>query len=128
MGNLWKASAVLGFSLVVAGVILVTGTETANARPKYRSEFKKKYSAVVTNHKITCLVCHEKKDDGSGKHNVKKRNNYGKALMKVIGKKNEKSSEKIKAALTKTEKEDSGIKGKTFGDLLKDGKLPASTK
>ncbi len=128
MGKFWKAGVVLGFSLVMAGVVLVTGTETANARPKYKSEFQKKYPSVKAKNKITCLVCHEKKDDGSGKHDVKKRNNYGKALMKAIGKKNEKSSDKIKAGFAKSEKEDSAIKGKTFGDLLKDAKLPASTK
>ena len=40
--------------------------------------------------------------------------------------KNEKDEDKIKAALTKTEPEKSAVKDKTFGDLLKDGKLPAS--
>ena len=38
----------------------------------------------------------------------------------------EKDEAKIKEAFTKTEKEKSAIEGKTFGDLLKDGKLPAS--
>ena len=40
--------------------------------------------------------------------------------------KNEKDEAKVKEALTKTEKEKSAVKDKTFGDLLKDGKLPAS--
>jgi hypothetical protein len=33
---------------------------------------------------------------------------------------------KIKEALVETEKEPSAIEGKTFGDLLREGKLPAS--
>jgi hypothetical protein len=42
----------------------------------------------------------------------------------VIGKK-EKDVAKIKEALVKVEKEKSSVEGKTFGDLLKEGKLPS---
>ena len=56
----------------------------------------------------------------------KEKNNYGAAFGKALGAKNEKDGEKIKAALIKAEGEKSAVDGKTFGDLLKDGKLPAS--
>jgi len=82
------------------------------------TQFKKKYQnlgSLVS--KTKCYVCHASK-------NKKKRNDYGKALKKIIGKKNEKDIKKIIAALDKVAKEKSSVKGKTFGDLIKEGKLP----
>ena len=90
----------------------------ADARPQYKSAFQKKYTKVAANNKITCDACHVK-----GEKDKKKRNNYGTALAKIV-KKNEKDKAKIGEALTKAEKEKSGTDGKTFGDLLNDGKLP----
>lgn len=105
----------------VAGLVIGFGTR-AEARPKYKGAFESQYPDVVKNHgkdgKVTCAVCHEGDDK-------KKRNNYGEALGKNTGK-NEMDADKIKAALEKTEKEKSAVADKTFGDLLKDGKLPAS--
>jgi len=108
--------------LVVTGVL--TGLMAVNvgrvqARAQYKKQFESKYENVAKENKIDCLVCHVKDKE------KKERNNYGDALAKNIGK-NEKDADKIKEAMTKTEKEDSAIKGKTFGDLLKEGKLPAS--
>jgi len=60
------------------------------------------------------------------KVNKKKRNNYGMALRKALGKKNVKKSDVIKKALKSIESGKSAVAGKTFGDLLKAGKLPAS--
>ncbi len=112
-------------SLMVAGVFagLVMGVNVgrADARPKNKTTFEKQYPDVVKNAKdgkIDCTVCHE----GTEKKN---RNNYGMALAKNIAK-NETDEAKVKEALTKTESEKSAIKDKTFGDLLKEGKLPAS--
>ncbi len=106
---------------VLAGLFAI-GTGSADARPKYKGAFEKQYPEVVKKEgkegKITCAACH----DGDDK---KKRNNYGEALGKNVSK-NEMDEAKIKEALEKTEKEKSAIKDKTFGDLLKDGKLPAS--
>ncbi len=111
--------------VVVAGVLaglLAVGANSAQARPKYKGAFEKQYPEVVTKEgkdgKLTCAVCHEGDDK-------KKRNNYGEALGKNTGK-NEMDEAKLKEALEKTEKEKSAVKDKTFGDLLKDGKLPAS--
>lgn len=107
--------------MMVAGCVagLAIGFNTrVEARPNYKKSFDTTYEKVAKDNKTTCNVCH----DGDDK---KKRNNYGEALGKNIAKM-EKDEAKIKEALTKTEKEKSAIEGKTFGDLLKDGKLPAS--
>ena len=105
----------------VAGLFVGFGARV-EARPNYKGAFEKQYTEVVKKEgkdgKLTCAVCHEGDDK-------KKRNNYGEAISKIIAKK-ETDDAKVKEALTKTEKEKSAIKDKTFGDLLKDGKLPAS--
>ena len=105
----------------VAGLVIGFGARV-EARPNYKGAFEKKYEEVVKKEgkdgKLTCAVCHEGDDK-------KKRNNYGEALAKNIGKM-EKDEAKIKEAFEKTEKEKSAVKDKTFGDLLKEGKLPAS--
>ena len=111
--------------MLVTGVLagLAVGFNVrVEARPAYKTQFDKVYPDVAKNQdggKTKCTVCHEEGDD------KKKRNNYGEALSKNTGK-NEKDEDKIKEALTKTEPEKSAIKDKTFGDLLKEGKLPAS--
>lgn len=103
----------------VAGLVVGFGARV-EARPNYKKIFDSTYEKVAKENKTKCNVCH----DGDDK---KKRNNYGEALLSA-GKiaKMEKDEAKIKEAFTKTEKEKSAIEGKTFGDLLKDGKLPAS--
>ena len=104
----------------VAGLFVGFGARV-EARPNYKKVFDATYPDVVKNAeggKTTCAVCHEGDDK-------KKRNNYGEALGKIVAKM-EKDDAKVKEALEKTEKEKSAIKDKTFGDLLKDGKLPAS--
>lgn len=67
---------------------------------------------------MSCSVCHPGSDKTT-------RNNYGEALAKHIVK-GERDDARIKAALVETEPEPSAISGKTFGDLLKLGLLPAS--
>lgn len=105
----------------VAGLVVGFGARV-EARPNYKGAFEKQYPEVVKKEgkdgKVTCAACHEGDDK-------KKRNNYGEALTKNIAKM-EKDEAKIKEAFEKTEKEKSAVKDKTFGDLLKDGKLPAS--
>lgn len=116
----------IGF--MVTGLILAVGLSAADARPKYKSTFQKQYPKVVEkNKKIACDACHvpEKKKT--------ERNNYGQALLKTlkevvkeIPEKGVTDIKKIKEALKKAEKEKSAVKDRTFGDLLKEGKLPAS--
>ena len=108
--------------MVVAGAVagLAIGfSARVEARPNYKKAFDTQYEKVAKDNKTACTVCHEDGDD------KKKRNNYGMALAKNI-KVKETDADKIKEAFTKTEPEKSAVKDKTFGDLLKDGKLPAS--
>ena len=100
-----------------AGMILGMNGATAEARPNYLPEFKAAYASVTEVDTVKCGVCHV------GKPTAKTWNDYGTAFGKALGKKKAKKDE-IKAALLKAEKEPSSVEGKTFGDLLKEGKLP----
>jgi len=110
--------------VVVAGaalfsLLLLSGGD-ASARPQYKKPFEAAYPDLVkkhgTNGKLSCAVCHPVKDK-------KKRNDYGVALTKALGKKSEKDAAKIKAALKKVESE-KNADGKTYGELIKAGELP----
>ncbi len=103
--------------LAVAGLVLASGLENAEARPNYLPAFKESYASVKEADTQKCAVCH------IGKPTEKTWNDYGMAFGKALGKKKANKDE-TKAALLKAEKEPSSIDGKTFGDLLKDGKLP----
>ena len=105
------------FSLAVAAIV-IAATRSADARPKYNEVFAKKYAANAAAVGEKCAVCH------IGKPNEKKWNDYGTATGKALGEKNVKEGEAVEKALDKVEKEKSATEGKTFGDLLKDGKLP----
>jgi hypothetical protein len=111
---------------VAAGMLVLSDMRPAEGRTKYKSQFEKRYPLVKKNQKtLTCLTCHGGKPDDPTKPDYKQHNNYGTALKQVVGK-NEMDGDKIDAALQKIEAEASAIKGKTFGELLKAGKLPAS--
>lgn len=103
-------------------LVALTG-DTAVARPKYASVMSKQYPDLAKKHgkngKLSCAVCHPVSSK-------KKRNNYGVAVGKGLGKKNQTDEEKIKEALVKAEKEKSHEDGKTFGDLIKAGELPGN--
>lgn len=105
-------ACVLSMCLMTAG--------TAQARPNYlkafKAEYGKKYDADT---KLTCAVCHPSKSK-------KERNNYGAAFGKSLTKKNEKDMKALTEALGKAAKEKSATEGKTFGDLIEDGKLPGT--
>lgn len=110
----------------IAGAVLfslfVTVSKNATARPNYLKAFNAAYPDLVKKHgkngKLTCAVCHPKTEKSK-----KKRNDYGAALTKSLGKKNETDKDKIKEALTKAEKESNKAK-KTYGELIKAGDLP----
>jgi cytochrome c2 len=103
--------------------IVVLTSNSASARPKYATVMSTTYEDLAKKHgkngKLSCAVCHPTKDK-------KERNNYGAALGKVIGKKNESDEAKIKEALVKVAKEKSATEGKTFGDLIEAGELPGT--
>lgn len=95
--------------------------DTAQARMQYCKAFIAKYDTVKEAKATKCAICHPGKSK-------KERNDYGQALAKSLAAKNEKDKVKIEAALKKTEAEKSATEGKTFGDLIKDGKLPGAKK
>ncbi|MEO2018877.1 MAG: hypothetical protein ABGZ53_31395 [Fuerstiella sp.] len=112
---------------VIAGaclfaIVALTG-DSASARPKYNTEASKVYPDLVKKHgkngKIGCAMCHPSKTK-------KDRNNFGVAVGKFVGKKNQSDLAKIKEALTKAEKGKSATEGKTFGDLIKAGEMPGT--
>jgi hypothetical protein len=124
-----------GFVAVVAVASLTwLNANTALARKQYSEQFIDKYitptpttpaqKAIDAEVKsVKCGVCHL----GPGGSKKKERNAYGAALQKLLGK-NEKALDKIQAGLDAIAKDSSNPadgKAPTFGDLLKDGKLPA---
>ena len=118
--SLLRFAGVCGLALAVLSI--ATAPEQAQARPQYRKAFGLKYPDLkeVENEK-KCGVCHPKADD------KKKNNTYGVALKKQLdGKKNEKDEKVLSEALGKIEAEKSATEGKTFGDLIKEGKLPGA--
>ncbi len=104
--------------VAVAGLMLLS--QPAQARMEYFNAFKGKYSNLSKeNLDKKCGICH-----GANK---KMRSDYANAVEKALGAKMVKDMEKINKALDEAAKGDAGD-GKTYGDLLKDGKLPAPYK
>ncbi len=121
-----KTAAVCG--MMAALLVLVGSIRHAEARPQYMAMWTETYPDVAKKNDVAkmvkCNVCHY----GMSKKN---RNAYGKAIEKALdGKKNlkKKDKEDFEAALKKAEDAKSGTEGKTFGDLLKAGELPAKGK
>lgn len=118
MRNVWKIRLSVVFGVALAAAMLVGGPQQADARPQNLKGFTLKYPALKAEAtKAKCGICHPGKDK-------KERNAYGMAVQKGLTKKNEKDAEKIAKALGDAEKAKSGTEGKTFGDLIEDGKLP----
>lgn len=94
------------------------GSGEAQARPNYNKAFQAKYPGLKALYdEAKCNVCHA----GMSK---KMRNEYGMAFGGALGAKEVKDAAAVDAALTKAEGEKS-TSGKTFGELIKEGKLPA---
>lgn len=113
----------LASSLVLLAILaawaLAPG-RSADARPQYKKAFDGKYSKTLK--KTNCFICHDKENP----EDKKKHNAYGKAVKASLpGKINEKDAKKVAKMLDEAAKKDSGTEGKTFGDLIKDGKRPA---
>ena len=116
--SLW-IMALICFCIV--GMVLFTSHQPAEARNKFVKVFAKTYpdlKPLVKKEK--CKICHPAKKK-------KELNKYGEAMGKVLPKKNSKDEEAIKKSLTDIEDKESDVKGKTFGELIKDGKLPNVT-
>jgi len=103
--------------------VMACAVQSADARPKYYKYFKELYPDVENLSKTKCFICHIDKKK-------KKNNNYGLALKACLGEKakNVKDVEQIKKALKAAEAKKSKVEGKTFGDLLKENKLPGEDK
>lgn len=114
--------------ITTVAVMMAVGFTALSARPafavkQFYDEFKEVYvnngdldaSAVA---KAKCNICHVK---GESK---KVKNDYGKLLDDLLDrKKDAKNPEKIREALAKVADMKSP-EGKTWGELLKEGKLP----
>jgi len=99
----------------VAGMMLTSAPKQAEARKPYLDAFLAKYDIEEAKTK-KCGVCHGK--------SKKVRSEYAEEIGKALGKKNVKDADEITKALEATEAKGSED-GKTYGEILKDGKLPA---
>lgn len=111
---------------IVAGCLAVALTfaaspRQAHARPKYKDVFGKTYPGLATAlNKVKCAACHPTNNN----RKKQKRNDYGMALGKALGKTNVKEADAIEKAMKTAEGQKSSTAGKTFGDLIKAGMLP----
>lgn len=106
--------------VVLAGAALTSAPRDAQARPGYLKNFSTAYPALKEQaDTIKCGICHF----GESKKN---RNDYGKALTEALGEgvKDVKVEKTVIDAMKKAEAGKSSTEGKTFGELIKDGKLP----
>ena len=89
----------------------------AQARPQYLKGFITKYPDLADAAKMKkCGMCHPK--------DKKMRLDYGKAVGSGLTKKNEKNDAAIAKAFDKAADVKSESSGKTFGEMIADGKLP----
>lgn len=118
-----KFASLMAF-LVVAGLMLANAPQEANARPQYLKSFTAKYEKVAeAANEQKCGVCHG--DSGKNKKQV---SDYGAALGKALGKKNQKDEDAIDEAFdTVAEMKPEGS-DKTYGEMLAEGELPAPHK
>ncbi|MBI1902477.1 MAG: hypothetical protein HYS13_15350 [Planctomycetia bacterium] len=110
-------------ALAGVGLAIFVGVSgsTAKAIPPFKKEWDGMYAKDGTPiakaaTEAKCNVCHK----GTNK---KMRNDYGMAISSLI-KKTEKDPEKIRAAILKVEKMTTPDGKTTFGELIKEGKLP----
>lgn len=101
----------------VVGLLFAYSTRPAHARAEYQAALAAKYEGVAEQVKEQkCGVCHGKQKT--------QRSEYAKALEKALGEKKVKDADKINAALDAVAAMEYAD-GKTYGDLLKESKLPA---
>lgn len=105
-------------AVVAAASLAVVGP--ADARPQYQKGFGEEYPGLKAEiDRVRCDACHCAKDK-------KTRNDYGEALRKALKVKNEKRLDVVRQAMRAVEKEPSAVGGKTFGDLIDEGRLPGA--
>ncbi len=118
-----KKAVCLSMLALVTVAAVAMNPPSADAFPAFKIGFDKKYmnegTALHTalEGKTNCNICHVGTDK-------KQRNDYGKAVDKLLTREDIKDLEKIQKALEKVEAEKSGAT--TFGALIKEGKLPVT--
>ena len=115
------------FAVLLFAMIATTSLPSAHARPLYMRGFAEEYPKIETlTRAAKCQVCHctEQK---------RAINEYGQALAKALKEKNVKDKKKMEEAIVKIESEKSKVpkepgskEMKTFGELIKEGKLPGT--
>jgi len=104
-------------AVAVAGALFSVDARPVQAQKQYMDEMLKKYPSVAEQVKEQkCNTCHGKQKT--------QRSEYAKALEKALGEKKVKDAEKISKAFDAVAEQEYSD-GKKYGDLLKDGKLPA---
>jgi hypothetical protein len=98
----------------------VSFPSAASARPKCMSTFNELYREHYARdlRAMQCTVCHR----GEKKTDLWK---YGETLSEALGAKNVKNPDAIQRALRDVESKPSAIRGMTYGDLIRAGRLPA---
>lgn len=115
-----------GCGLAALAVVVGWNLRPAYAVKEFREQFVQKYvqpdAAPDWKTKVNdakCTVCHLPDQP------KEKRNEYGQALAKLVKKSDKKDKAKIVTALEKVAAQKSKT-GPAFGELIKQGKLPAS--
>ena len=119
MQKLPKSGILMVVGVALLGSMLYFSIDSVEARPGYMKVFNAEYPDLEAAKEAKCNVCHEGKSK-------KMRNAYGKAVGAALGAKNVKEADKVKEGLEEAAGKDSEVEGKTFGDLIKEGKLPGS--
>ena len=116
--------------LALAGVVaLVLNVQSVSALPAFNKQFLETYkeaSILPAAKEAKCNVCHYGKSK-------KLRNDYGQTLKKFVTKEDYKKLKDDKEALKKKIEDafkaclkEKSTSGKTFGELIKAGKLPGT--
>ena len=109
----------LGVCVAIVLASGIAGLQSADGRPQYLKGFAEKYPHLKDDARAgKCSVCH------CGK-SKKGHNNYGDALETALkGAKNVKNADQIDDMLSDVEDEPSHVPGRTFGELIAEGRLP----
>lgn len=113
-------------------VVWLVPPSTGMAFIQFYSEFKKLYITEKTPlefkqliKETRCAICHDStKKKPSGSLDKKFRNPYGEALDELLSKEDKKNKEKIREALEKISSQKAPNSEETYGDRLKQYKLP----
>jgi hypothetical protein len=123
------------FCVALIGAVAALKVSQADAYVPFSRAFLKKYAgeksteaekSIATEFARVkkCAVCHDPRPGDDGKPSKKNRNPYGLALGKHLTEKDKKDMEKALEMLPKVEAEKAEGSDKTFGELIKEGKLP----